>query len=339
MVNPTRKTFSVNDFIETFQTTIIMDEVQFIEWVDRVDQNQQADGMLLLQLINQQQQTIGKICRLFKDTGADKNNLFREIVFQLWKSASTDYEKAKAPLWAYRIALTTALVHNLINTTQEPDTLQTLMILTDHNVELINALKHLADDDKVLMTLYLEDLSYTDIATITGLAETVVGVKLNRIKKKVQQHLPGSHQLSSIKLMWQNTEVVPKSSAELTEIIAEHTAPLFNIQTGFIPYALSKGLVKGNDIKRSLEEACKKIKLVGLLAIASRTIIFISLMLFARFTITNNTAWLWVLGSTTLLFLIHITLFSKTWTKRIGLMKYTIDHFRSQREFYKKEAV
>ena len=316
-----------------------MNEVQFIEWVDRAGQHQQADGLLLLQLIDQHQQTIGKICRLFKDTGADKNNLFRDIVFQLWKSASADYEKAKTPLWVYRIALTTAIVHNVINTTKEPDTLQTLMILTDHNVELINALKHLADDDKALMALYLEDLSYTDIATVTGLAETVIGVKLNRIKKKVQQHLPGSHQLSSIKLMWQNTEIVPKSSAELTEIIAEHTTPLFNIQSGFIPYMVSKSMTKGSDIKRSLEEASKKIKLVTLIAVASRTIIFTGLMLFARFTITNNTAWLWVLASTFLLFVIHLTLLSKSWTKRITLMKYTVDHFRSQREFYKKEAI
>jgi DNA-directed RNA polymerase specialized sigma24 family protein len=316
-----------------------MDEVQFIELVDRADQHQQADGLLLLQLIDQHQQTIGKICRLFKDTGADKNNLFREIVFQLWKSASADYEKAKTPTWIYRIALTTSIVHNMINATRSPDTLQTLMILTDHNVELINALKHLADDDKALMTLYLEDLSYTDIATITGLAETVVGVKLNRIKKKVQQHLPGSHQLSSIKLMWQNTEIIPKSSAELTEIIAEHTSPGFNIQNGFMPYTLSKSMEKGNDIKRSLEEAFKKIKLVAMMTAVCRTLIFTGLMLFARFNITNNTAWLWVLASATLLFIIHITLFSKTWTKRITQMKYTIDHFRSQREFYKKEAI
>jgi hypothetical protein len=106
-----------------------MDEVQFIELVDRADQHQQADGLLLLQLIDQHQQTIGKICRLFKDTGADKNNLFREIVFQLWKSASADYEKAKTPTWIYRIALTTSIVHNMINATRSPDTLQTLMIL------------------------------------------------------------------------------------------------------------------------------------------------------------------------------------------------------------------
>jgi hypothetical protein len=217
--------------------------------------------------------------------------------------------------------------------------MQSLLILTDHNIELINALKQLADDDKAIMALYLEDLSLTEIATITGLAETVVGVKLTRIKKKVQQHLPGSHQQSSIKLMWQNTDTIPKSSAELTAIIAEHTSPGFNIQNGFISYMLSKSIAKGGDIKRSLEEAYKKIKLVAMFAVASRTIIFTGLMLFARFTIANNTAWLWVLAAATLLFIIHITVLSKTWATRIGQMKNIKNHFRSQREFYKKEAI
>lgn len=313
-----------------------MDEVQFIEWVD---QHRHANETLPMQLIDEHQQTIGKICRLYRDTGADKNNLFGEIVFQLWKSAYTDNEKTKPDSWVYHIALTTAIVHNVINTTQSPDTLQTLMTLTDHNAELINSLKQLADDDKAIMALYLEELSFAEIATITGLAETVVGVKLNRIKKKVQQYLPGPNQQNATKLMWQNTDTTPKNSEELTTIIADHTSPFFNIQNGFISFILSKSIVKGSDIKRSLEEALKKIKLVAMMAAASRTLIFIGLMLFARFTITNNTVWLWVLTSATLLFIVHITLLSKTWTKRIRLMKYTIDHFRSQREFYKKEPV
>ena len=313
-----------------------MDEVQFIEWVD---QHRHANETLPMQLIDEHQQTIGKICRLFRETGADKNNLYGEIVFQLWKSAYADNEKTKPESWVYHIALTTAIVHNVINTNQSPDTLHTLMILTDDNATLINSLKQLADDDKAIMALYLEGLSYAEIATVTGLAETIVGVKLNRIKKKVQQYLPGSNQQNATKLMWQNTGTIPKNSEELTTIIADHTSPFFNIQNGFISYILSKSIAKESDLKRSLEEALKKIKQVAMMAAASRTLIFAGLMLFARYTIANNTAWLWVLASATLLFIVHMTLLSKTWTKRIRQMKHTIDHFRSQREFYKKEAV
>jgi RNA polymerase sigma factor (sigma-70 family) len=310
-----------------------MDEVQFIEWVDQHQQTIEAPFILL---ISKHQQTIGKICRLYKDTGADKGNLYQEIIFQLWKSASTDNEKTKSHLWVYRIALTTAIAHNVINRCKSPDTLQTLLILPDHNTELTNALKQLTDDDKAIMTLYLEDLSYSEIAAITGLAETVIGVKLNRIKKKVQQGLVTSGEQTSIKSMWQQIDTVPRSSDELTEIIAEHTSPVFNLQNGFISYMISKSIAKGNDIKRSLEEVLTKIKLAGILAVASRTVITAGLLMFARITITNNTAWAWVLGVALLLFVIQIMLLSKTWAKRISRLKNTIDHFRSQREFYKK---
>jgi len=313
-----------------------MDEVQIIEWVD---QHQQADGMMLIQIVDQHQQTIGKVCRLYKDTGADKGNLFHAIAFQLWKSASTDNEKTKTGSWAYRIALTTAIVHNIIYNERSPDTLQTLMTLTDHNAELINALKQLTDDDKAIMTLYLEDLSYPEIAATTGLAETIVGVKLNRIKKKVQQNVISPNEQPSIKLMWQNIATDPKNNSELTEIIAEQSSPHFNFQNGFIPSIIAKSLAKGNDIKKSLEDVLKKIKLVAILGIASRTIIFAGLLLFARFTIKNDTTLLWVMAAAILLFIVQITLLSKTWVKRIGQMKNTIQHFRSQREFNKKGGV
>lgn len=310
-----------------------MDEVQFIEWVDQHQQTVEAPFILL---ISQHQQTIGKICRLYKDTGADKDNLYQEVVFQLWKSASTNNEKTRSPLWIYRIALATAIAHNVTNPFKSPDTVQTLLILPDHNVELINALKQLTDDDKAIMTLYLEDLSYSEIAAITGLAETVIGVKLNRIKKKVQQGLITSGEQTPLKSMWQNIATVPRSSDELTEIVAEYTSPVFNLQNGFIPYMLSKSIAKGNDIKRSLQEVSKKIKLAAILAVASRTVITAGLLLFARVTITNTTAWTWVLYAALLLFVIQITLLSKNWAKRISQMKNTIDHLRSQREFYKK---
>jgi DNA-directed RNA polymerase specialized sigma24 family protein len=310
-----------------------MDDVQFIEWVD---QHQQTDEAPYILLIGQHQQTIGKICRLYKDTGADKGNLYQEIVFQLWKSASTDIERTRSRSWVYRIALTTAIAHNVINTSRLPDTLQTLMILPDHNVEFTNALKQLTDDDKAIMTLYLEDLNHAEIAAITGLAETVIGVKLNRIKKKVQQGLISSSEQSSIKSMWHDIDTIPKSSAELTEIVADRTSPIFNIQNGFMSFMLAKSMAKGSDIKSTLEDVFKNINSAAILAVGSRTLIITCLLLFARITITNNTAWAWVLTAALMLFITQITLLSKTWAKRISQMKNTIDHFRSQREFYKK---
>jgi RNA polymerase sigma factor (sigma-70 family) len=150
-----------------------------------------------LELINKHQAIIHKICRLYRDVVEDREDLFQEIVFQLWKSKDSFQEKAKFSTWMYRIALNTALASfrkkklPVLYTGSVPDQ-------TDHNNtepgkiqedQLFRALQQLDDSEKAIIALYLEDMSYQEIASITGITENYVGVKLNRIKTKIQKLL------------------------------------------------------------------------------------------------------------------------------------------------------
>ena len=148
-----------------------------------------------LTLIDQHQGIIHKICRLYRDSKEDREDLFQEIVFQLWKSAPTYEGKAKFSSWMYRIALSTAIA---VYRKKKPD-IRYLPALPDEQDQQIQpddqreqffqALKKLNDADKALITLYLEDLSYQEIAEIIGISESNVGVRLNRKKTKIQQLL------------------------------------------------------------------------------------------------------------------------------------------------------
>jgi RNA polymerase sigma factor (sigma-70 family) len=147
-----------------------------------------------IQLINRHQGIIHKICRLYRDSPEDREDLFQEIVFQLWKSVSTFNNEATFSTWMYRVALSTAIVGfrkkkpQIIYTPVLPDNPETLQE-HEQTEQLFAALKKLNDDEKALITLYLEELSYKEIAAITGITENNVGVKLNRIKNKIQQLL------------------------------------------------------------------------------------------------------------------------------------------------------
>ena len=147
-----------------------------------------------IQLINQHQGIIHKICRLYRDSPEDREDLFQEIVFQLWKSVPTFNNEAAFSTWMYRVALSTAIVAfrkkkpHIIYTPVLPDNPETLQE-HEQTGQLFAALKKLNDDEKALITLYLEELSYKEIAAITGITENNVGVKLNRIKNKIQQLL------------------------------------------------------------------------------------------------------------------------------------------------------
>jgi len=153
------------------------------------------DEARFLELIDQHQGIIHKICRLYRDSKEDREDLFQEIVFQLWRSAASFAGKATFSTWMYRIALTTAIAvfrkktPEILYTPRLPDEPETQQQPEEQREKFFTALKKLDDADKALITLYLEDLSYQEISEIVGITESNVGVKLNRIKKKIQQHL------------------------------------------------------------------------------------------------------------------------------------------------------
>ena len=63
-----------------------------------------------IQLIDRHQGIIHKICRLYRDSPEDRQDLFQEIVYQLWKSVPTYSGAATFSTWMYRVALSTGIV-------------------------------------------------------------------------------------------------------------------------------------------------------------------------------------------------------------------------------------
>lgn len=149
----------------------------------------------LLQLIDQHQAVIHKICRLYRNSKEDREDLFQEVVFQLWKSAPKFEGRAKFSSWMYKIAFSTAVA---TFRKKKPEITYTEILPEQTNPEhqtlerhdqLFEALKKLNDADKAIITLYLEGIAYQEIAQITGITESNVGVKLNRIKTRIQKIL------------------------------------------------------------------------------------------------------------------------------------------------------
>lgn len=52
---------------------------------------------------------------------------------------------------------------------------------------LVNALQKLNEIDKSIMLLYMEDYSYEEIAEIVGISSSAVGVKIHRLKSRLQK--------------------------------------------------------------------------------------------------------------------------------------------------------
>ena len=150
-----------------------------------------------LTLMAEHQGIIHKICRLYRDSREDREDLFQEITFQLWKSFPSFKGNSLISTWLYRIALNTAIasyrkekptidyVETLPEFAEEPQNEELIL----RQERLFTAMKQLSESEKAIIALYLDDLSYLQIAEILGISENNVGVKINRIKTKIQQLL------------------------------------------------------------------------------------------------------------------------------------------------------
>lgn len=155
------------------------------------------DEQAFLEMMRQHQGIVHKICRLYRDSLEDREDLFQEITYQLWKAVPSFRQEAKPSTWIYRIALNTAissfrkkkpaLSYEAVLPDIAEETFQDEQGLRQER--LFAALKHLNDADKAIITLYLEELSYKEIAEMIGTTENNVAVKLNRIRNKIQQLL------------------------------------------------------------------------------------------------------------------------------------------------------
>lgn len=122
--------------------------------------------------------------------GEAEQDLLQEILLQLWRSLDGFAGRSSLDTWAYRVALNTAIVWRRKaraepreNRAAAVDESAAASGPRDELVILDEFVSGLGPADKALFLLYLEDLTYRQIAEVTGLSESHVGVKLHRLKR------------------------------------------------------------------------------------------------------------------------------------------------------------
>lgn len=150
-----------------------------------------------LKSIHNYQNIIYKICKMYRDKRKDQEDLFQEIVYQLWKSYPSFRGESKISSWIYRIALNTAMAIyrkpalpvEYVEKMPEQIYADRGQQVSENEERLFNTLRKLNDSEKALISLFLDDFTYREIAAITGITESNAGVRLNRIKTKLKNIL------------------------------------------------------------------------------------------------------------------------------------------------------
>lgn len=135
---------------------------------------------------------IFKIVRAY--TLTDHDDLFQEIVIQVWRSIPTFRREASVATWLYRIALNTAIKwtkkerkHAGVETL---DNVQHLLQENRTEIDerltwLYGEIYKLDEIDRSVTLLLLEGFSYKEMSALLGISESNIGVKINRIKKQL----------------------------------------------------------------------------------------------------------------------------------------------------------
>jgi len=149
-----------------------------------------------LSVIKEYERVIYKVCYLYATKNAPLNDLYQEVVLNIWKAFGKFRGESKISTWIYRIALNTCIsfirkeknIPEIVTLTQEAswmtDEQDELQVMLKELHQLINRLGQL---DKSIILLYLEEKSYEEIAEIMGLTVTNVATKLSRIKDKLRK--------------------------------------------------------------------------------------------------------------------------------------------------------
>ena len=155
----------------------------------------------MLTLVRDNSARLRRICRVYA-RNEDQRDLLQEILLQLWRSLPSFAGASSPHTWLYRVALNTALAYARRNPAQrerpideehadieDPIDVHAQLDARERLTQLHAAIAKLDVVDRMLVTMYLDDRTYREMADVIGLSENHVGVRLHRIRKALTRQL------------------------------------------------------------------------------------------------------------------------------------------------------
>ena len=146
------------------------------------------------QTIKQHRSTIYTVCYMFSQDADEVNDLFQEALVNLWRGFEGFEHRSDIKTWIYRVALNTCISidrkkrrNETVRLTMDIDLFEDRDEDTQQVSMLHKRISLLKPFDRAIVLLWLEDLSYEEIAQIVGISAKNVSVRLYRIKEQLKQ--------------------------------------------------------------------------------------------------------------------------------------------------------
>jgi len=143
--------------------------------------------------VREHKSTIYTVCYMFSKDDDEVNDLFQEVLINLWKGYDSFGHRSDIRTWIYRVALNTCI--SLDRKKRHSGTVRLAMDINlfedrdedTRQVDLLHKrIQRLQPFDRAIVLLWLEDLSYEEIGQIVGISTKNVSVRLFRIREQLK---------------------------------------------------------------------------------------------------------------------------------------------------------
>jgi RNA polymerase sigma-70 factor (ECF subfamily) len=158
------------------------------------DQEMDSQETKFAQLVEEQKSTIYTVCYMFSKDQDEVSDLFQEVLVNLWKSFPTFEGRSDIRTWVYRVAMNVCV--SLDRKKKRRDTVPLTMDINPYEDENPNSkqmemlrkrISLLGPFDRAIIMLWLENMSYDEIAAVVGISVKNVSVRLYRIKEELKK--------------------------------------------------------------------------------------------------------------------------------------------------------
>ena len=146
------------------------------------------------QTVKEHKSTIYTVCYMFSKDVDEVNDLFQEVLVNIWKGFDSFEHRSDIKTWIYRVALNTCI--SIDRKKKRAATARVSMDINlfedrDEDTKQVDMLhkriSKLQPFDRAIVLLWLENLPYEEIGQIVGISTKNVSVRLFRIREQLKQ--------------------------------------------------------------------------------------------------------------------------------------------------------
>ncbi|HWV71848.1 MAG TPA: RNA polymerase sigma factor [Pseudosphingobacterium sp.] len=124
------------------------------------------------------------------------NDLMQETFIKVWQNLDKFRNQSQISTWIYRIAVNTCLSYLRVEKRKVTDEINERIIETKADEvsdkqeqvnQLYKCIAQLEENERIIITMVLDEVPYQEIAEISGISEGNLRVKIHRIKNKLTE--------------------------------------------------------------------------------------------------------------------------------------------------------